>query len=280
MGKRIDTVEREGLTFDVRDEGPIDGEPVVLLHGFPQDARSWDAVAARLHEAGYRTIAPDQRGYSPRARPGRRRDYRIPALVDDIVALVGAIGGGPVHLVGHDWGAVVAWVVAARRPDLVRTLTAVSVPHPAAFMRAMVTSPQLLKSWYILAFQLPWIPEMLLSNDAVTRFVLRRSGQPPETAERDAARMADASAVRGGVNWYRALFFADPRETVGRVRVPTLMVWSDGDIALTRAGADGTGKYVSAPYRLEVLEGVSHWIPDEVPDELGRLIVEHAGVHS
>jgi pimeloyl-ACP methyl ester carboxylesterase len=280
MGERLGTVEREGLIFDIRDEGPLDGEPVVLLHGFPQDARSWDAVAARLHDAGYRTIAPDQRGYSPRARSPRRRDYRIPALVDDIVALIDTAGGNPVHLVGHDWGAVVAWGVATRRPDLVRTLTAVSVPHPAAFVRAAFTSSQLLRSWYILAFQLPWIPEKLLSNETIARFVLRRSGQPPEAAARDAARMAEPSAVRGGVHWYRALLFADPRETLGRVTVPTLMVWSDGDIALARAGADATEKFVSGPYRLEVLEGVSHWIPDEVPDRLARLIAEHAGVHS
>lgn len=280
MGERLGTVEREGLIFDVRDEGPVDGEPVVLLHGFPQDARSWDAVAARLHDAGYRTLAPDQRGYSPRARSHRRRDYGIPALVDDIVALIDAAGGNPVHLVGHDWGAVVAWGVAARRPDLVRTLTAVSVPHPAAFVRAVFTSSQLLRSWYILAFQLPWIPEKLLSNETIARFVLRRAGQLPEAAARDAARMAEPFAVRGGVHWYRALLFANPRETLGRVTVPTLMVWSDGDIALARTGADATEKFVSGPYRLEVLEGVSHWIPDEAPDRLARLIVEHAGVHS
>lgn len=281
MGERITTVDRGGLTFDVRDEGPIGGEIVVLLHGFPQDSRSWEGVAPILHDAGYRTIAPDQRGCSPRARPRRRRDYRIPEVTDDAVALIETVGAGSrVHLVGHDWGSVVAWSVAARRPDLVQSLTAVSVPHPAAFLRAFVTSTQLLRSWYMLLFQFPWIPEYLLSNERIANSVLRRSGQPPAAAARDAARLADRSAVRGGVNWYRAMLWADPKATLEPVTVPTLMVWSDCDIAVGPAGVDATPRYVSGPYRSETLAGVSHWIPDEVPDELARLVVEHATVNS
>lgn len=279
MGERITTVERHGLTFDVRDAGPIDGEHIVLLHGFPQDSRSWDDVAPRLHDAGYRTLAPDQRGYSPGARPRRRRDYRLQLLADDAIALIEATEG-PVHLVGHDWGAVVAWMVAARRPDLVRSLTAVSVPHPAAFLRSFVTSAQLFKSWYILAFQVPWIPEILLSNEAIGRFVLRRSGQPPAAVARDAARLADRSAVRGGVHWYRAVSLSDPRTSLGSVTVPTLMVWSDGDIAVGPAGVEATPRYVSGPYRSETLAGVSHWIPDEEPEALAKLVLEHAAVHA
>ncbi|TCN49005.1 pimeloyl-ACP methyl ester carboxylesterase [Rhodococcus sp. SMB37] len=275
MGERIGTVVRDGLTFDVRDQGPIDGEPVVLLHGFPQDARSWDGVAANLHEAGYRAIAPDQRGYSPRARPRRRRDYRLFHLADDVDALIAQLGAGPVHLVGHDWGAAVAWVLAARRPSAVRTLTAVSVPHPAAFLRSMVTSTQLLKSWYMLAFQLPWIPERLLSVPAVSNAVLRKTGQLPFAAARDVERMGDRPAVRGGLNWYRALPLTDPRSSLGRVEVPTLMVWSDADVAIGRAAVDANPRYVAAPYRLETLGGVSHWIPDEAPDKLADLILAH-----
>ncbi len=108
MGERITTIERDGLRFDIRDEGPIDGEPIVLLHGFPQDSRSWDAVAPRLHAAGYRTFAPDQRGYSPGARPPRRRDYSLDLLVGDVAALIESVPGGRAHVVGHDWGAAVA----------------------------------------------------------------------------------------------------------------------------------------------------------------------------
>ncbi|MGU3585525.1 alpha/beta fold hydrolase [Rhodococcus sp. C26F] len=279
MGERITTVERDGLRFDIRDDGPIDGEPIVLLHGFPQDSRSWEAVAPHLHAAGYRTFAPDQRGYSPGARPRRRRDYRLRHLVDDAVALIDVVPGKNVHVVGHDWGAVVAWGLATRRAELVRTVTAVSVPHPAAFLRAFGTSLQLLRSWYMLAFQVPWIPEILLSNEAIGRSVLRRTGQPAEAAERDSARMADPDAVRGGVNWYRAVPFVDPRATLEPVRVPTLMVWSDGDVAIAPAGVDATARYVSGPYRRETLVGTSHWIPDEEPEKLARLVLEHIAAH-
>lgn len=280
MGDRITTVERDGLRLDVRDEGPLDGEPIVLLHGFPQDSRSWNEVAPHLHAAGYRTLALDQRGYSPGARPARRRDYRIDLLVDDVVALVDSVPGGRAHVVGHDWGALVAWALAAHRPDLVHSMTAVSVPHPAAFLRSFGTSMQLLRSWYILAFQLPWIPEILLSNKMFASAVLRRTGQPSAAAERDAARLADPAAVRGGLHWYRAVPLANVRATMKTVTVPTLMVWSDNDIAIGPAGVEATHRYVSGPYRAETLAGTSHWIPDEEPEELARLVREHVAARN
>ncbi|MGW0019464.1 alpha/beta fold hydrolase [Rhodococcus sp. NPDC003382] len=276
MPERIESFSRAGLTFDVRDQGPLDGEPIVLLHGFPQDARSWDGVAPLLHARGYRTIAPDQRGYSPDARPRRRRDYRQSELVADTAALIDRIGR-PVHVVGHDWGAVVAWATAARHPHLVRSLTAVSVPHPAAFVRALGTSLQLFRSWYMLFYQLPWLPERLFADEKTARRVLRRSGQPANAAARDAARLADRAAVRGGLNWYRALSVWSPREAVGRVPVPTLMVWSDGDFAIGRSGPAASGRWVTGPFRFETLPGVSHWIPDEAPEALAELVVEHLG---
>lgn len=276
MSERIETFDRAGLTFDVRDEGPPDGEPVLLLHGFPQDSRSWNDVASLLHARGYRTITPDQRGCSPGARPHGRRDYRQSELVADVAALVDRVGR-PVHVVGHDWGAVVAWDTAARHPELVRSLTAVSVPHPAAFIRALGTSRQLFRSWYMVFFQLPWLPEKVLSGTNRAYRILRRSGQPPAAAARDAARLADRDAARGGLNWYRALPMSDPRDVTGRVSVPTLMVWSDSDFALDRAGPATSGRWVTGPFRFETLHGVSHWIPDEVPEVLAELVVEHVG---
>jgi len=267
---RVETLVRGGLTFDVRDTGPADGDPILLLHGFPQDLHSWDAVVPRLHASGFRTLVPDQRGYSPRARPRRRRDYRIPLLADDAAALADAVGRS-VHVVGHDWGAAVAWTLAARRPDLVRTLTAVSVPHPAAFLRSFVTSTQLLKSWYMFAFQLPWLPERLLSTPSIGTAMLRRTGQGPEAA----ARMSDPSVVRGGLHWYRAMPLSGPKASLARVSVPTLMVWSDRDTAIGRAGVDATARYVTGPYRLAIFRGVSHWIPDETPDRLADEILDH-----
>src|SRR5699024_5511668 len=146
------TFARGPLRFRAVVAGPDDGEPVVLLHGFPQRVSSWDAVAPLLHEAGCRTIALDQRGYCATARPRGRRAYRLSELVGDVLALLDTLaaegGSGTAHVVGHDWGAVVAWALAAAHPERVRTLVPVSVPPPAAFLRSMVTSDQLGRSWY------------------------------------------------------------------------------------------------------------------------------------
>ena len=271
------TFRRGRLVFDVSDDGPADGEIVVLLHGFPQRRSSWRSVSDRLTEQGYRTLAPDQRGYSPRANPRGRWSYRMGELVDDVVALIEAAGGGPVHVVGHDWGAAVAWSLASRRPELVRTVTALSVPHPAAYLRAMWTSKQGLLSWYMYAFQLPWVPELLITSrrGRVLRRLLERIGQSPEVARRDAQGFGTYAAARGAVNWYRAMFLADPRDALVPVVRPTLFVWSDGDTAIARRGAELCADWVRAPYRFEVLTGVSHWIPDEAPDAVAELLLEH-----
>ncbi len=279
-GVREIRFSRGPLGFRAVDSGPVNGDPVVLLHGFPQRTSSWDAVTPLLHEAGLRTIALDQRGYCATARPRGRRAYRLPELVDDVLGLLDAAGpgGSPLasaHLVGHDWGAAVAWGVAGAHPDRVRTLTAVSVPHPAAFLRAMVTSSQLLRSWYIGFFQLPWIPERLLSarGPRLARG-LHRAGMSPAMAERFSTEMQDDGALPGGIGWYRALPFSSPRVATARTRVPTTYVWSSGDIALGRGGAELTGRFVDADYRFEEMTGVSHWIPDERPADLARIIIE------
>ena len=274
-GQRMTTFTRDGLVFDVRDTGPADGTPVVLLHGFPQDSRAWEAVSCLLHARGYRTLAPDQRGYSPGARPRSRRAYRASELTADVVALVEAAGLGPVHLVGHDWGAVVAWGVAAARPDLFRSLTAVSVPHPAAFMRSLVTSSQGLRSWYMAVFQLPWWPERQLSSGKPCERALRSIGMSREAATRDAARMRDLRTARGALNWYRAMAFSRSGALRAPVTVPTLHVWSDGDAAIGPKGAALTPRFVTGPYRYEVLHGVSHWIPEEAPARLDALLGRH-----
>jgi pimeloyl-ACP methyl ester carboxylesterase len=245
---------------------------VVLLHGFPQRATSWDRVVPFLHAAGYRTIVPDQRGYSRGARPRGRSSYRMRTLVGDTVALVAAAGGSPVHLVGHDWGAAVAWATAASRPDLVRTLTSVSVPHPGAFVRSLRRPGQLRKSWYMAFFQLPWLPEWLMSRPRYAEHNV--GGMPPETLARVRPEIVEDGALTGALNWYRAMPLSDRGLLRHRVRVPTTHVWSDHDVALGREGADLTAGYVDAPYRLEVLAGVSHWIPDEVPERLAAIILE------
>jgi pimeloyl-ACP methyl ester carboxylesterase len=272
----VDSFRRDGLTFDVRDGGPADGEPVVLLHGFPQDASAWDGVAAALHGRGLRTLAPDQRGYSPMARPRRRAAYRMRELVDDVCALLDTAGLGRAHVVGHDWGAAVGWALAAWHPDRVHTLTALSVPHPGAMARAMVTSDQALRSYYMALFQVPLLPErvLLAGGGATLRRGLRRGGLPADRADHYVDRMREPGALSAALNWYRALPW-NVRDRVGRVRVPTLLIWSTRDTFLGRAGVVHTERFCTAGYRLAVLEDVPHWIPELAADRVAELVTAH-----
>lgn len=272
MGERVTSIERAGLVFDVRDDGPLDGEPVVLLHGFPERATSWRHVAPLLNAAGCRTLAMDQRGYAPRARPRRRRDYRLPELAADTAALVRRVGGSA-HLVGHDWGGAVAWAVAQHHPDRVRTLTAVSAPHPQAFLDATRHSRQLLKSWYMGFFQLPWLPEAVAGSE---RFgtALRKGGMTADDVARFRREIVDDGALRTALHWYRAVPLTPRSGTRAPVRVPTTVVWSDGDVAIERWGAVHSEQYVEGPFRLVALEGVSHWIPTEAPEALAEAVLD------
>jgi pimeloyl-ACP methyl ester carboxylesterase len=279
----MDRYRRGNLVFDVIDAGLSDGPPVVLLHGFPQVNTSWSRVIDRLSEAGYRCLAPNQRGYSPGARPTRRRDYRMPELVEDVRALIDASGASRVHLVRHDWGAAVCWGVAAQLPDRVATVSPLSVPHPAAFLKALMTSRQGLASWYMYAFQLARLPELFIlgrqGNTARLAKVLRSSGQSAEAADRDARAMAEPGALTAALNWYRAMPLSDMRSAMGKISVPTLYVWSDGDTAVLSKAARNCGRYVTGEYRYEVLHGVSHWIPDERPDAIADLLLEWFATH-
>lgn len=191
----IDLVDHDGVSLDVRDEGPRSGEVVVLLHGFPQDSRCWAEVAPILHRAGLRTLAPDQRGYSPGARPREVSAYRVGALAADVLAVLDAAGVERAHVVGHDWGGAVAWYLGERHPGRVETLTVVSTPHPRALARSMTRSLQPLRSWYTLAVQLPVLPELVLAR--TLRPALRLSGLPDHLADRYARRLGDPAALEG-----------------------------------------------------------------------------------
>ena len=269
----VDSYRRDGLTFDVRDAGPDDGEPVVLLHGFPQDSSAWDRMAPALHQHGLRTLAPDQRGYSPMARPRGRAAYRLRETVNDVLALLDAAGLDSAHVVGHDWGGIVGWALGAWHPDRLRSLTALSVPHPGAMARAMVTSDQALRSYYMGLFQLPVLPEQLLltGNGAALRRMLAHGGLPEDAVDRYARRMQEPGALTAAINWYRALPWSG-RDPVGKVRVPTLHVWSTGDAFLGRAATEDTARFVDAYYRLEVLDGVTHWIPELAAERTAELV--------
>jgi pimeloyl-ACP methyl ester carboxylesterase len=280
----MEQFRRGELVFDVIDEGPADGPVVILLHGFPNQNIMWRRITPRLAAEGYRCLAPRQRGYSPGARPARRRDYRADDLAEDIRTLIDASGAQRVHLVGHDWGATVAWRVAQLYPDRLLTVTALSVPHPGAFVKAMWTSRQALASWYILFFQLPRIPEWYLLHRRGTftfsGFVKQRAEHAPELAKAEAEAMREPGALTAALNWYRALPLSNSRDAGRTVTVPSMLIWSDGDIALKEKGARLTGDYVRADYRFEVLKGVSHWIVDEAADETADLLLEWFAAHS
>ncbi len=255
---------RDGLTFDVTDRGDPTAPPVLLLHGFPEDRHSWEPVTDRLVDTGLRTLAPDQRGYSPRARPSEPypQAYTLTELADDALALLDAAGIEQVHLVGHDWGGALAWTLAGGHPDRIATLTVLSTPHPAALRQAATSAPwQLVHSAYMLFFQLPRLPERVL----VRRLegLLISSGMPRAEAERYAGRMREPGALRGALGWYRAM--GHSRGAVHRCRVPTTFVWGRHDGFLGRQAAESTGAMVLADYRfVEVDEG--HWLPERQPD--------------
>lgn len=287
MMLNMDQYRRGEFIFDVTDSGPADGPVVVLLHGFPQQNSSWEQIIPLLTAKGFRCLAPNQRGYSPGARPTRRRDYRATELVKDILALIDASGADRVHLVGHDWGAAVAWGVAGTAPERLASMSALSVPHPMAFMRSMLTSRQGLASWYMYVNQLPWVAErFMLGRDGKGKTmakVLTRSGLPPEAAARDARSMAEPGALTAALNWYRAtpMDFSGlgVRSKAQKITVPTLYVWSDRDIALTAKPARDTANYVSGPYRFETLAGASHWLPEEKPAEVAELLLQWFAAH-
>ena len=268
--------------FEARAAGPEGGELVLLLHGFPQTSWSWRHQLTALGDAGYWAVAPDQRGYSPGARPAAVERYASPHLVADVLALAEELGGNTFHLVGHDWGAAVAWQVAGRHAERLRTLTVLSVPHPLAFGRALSGeggSDQAARSSYFELFRSDGAADAFLADDAAgLRNVYAATGLPVDDVGPYLDVLTQPGALQAALNWYRA---ADPSlvEGMGAVTTPTLFVWSTEDPALGREGAEWTAEYVEGPYRFEVLEGVGHWIAEEAPDRLNRLLLEHLGAH-
>jgi pimeloyl-ACP methyl ester carboxylesterase len=279
----VDTYRRGELSFDVVDRGPEDGETVVLLHGFPQTAASWDRVVPALVGAGLRVLAPDQRGYSPGARPAGRRAYRLDEPTADVVALLDAAGVRRAHVVGHDWGGAVAWSLGMGHPERLASLTSLSTPHPGAMLRALVRSDQLLRSWYMAAFQLPVVPERLMAIETPAgreRMVrsLVGAGLGADHAREYAARLAEPGALTAALNWYRGIPLGPPRAP-RPVTVPTLFVWGPDDPFLSRAAAEGTARRVSGPYRFAELPGAGHWLPEQHADDVADLVLDHVRQH-
>lgn len=267
------------LVYDARTRGAEDARPVLLLHGFPQTSRSLDAVADRLAANGCRTIAPDQRGYSPGARPEEVDAYGMGPIVADTVGMIDALGLPAVDVVGHDWGSNVGWMLASWHPDRVRTLTAVSVPHPLAFGWAFKNDlEQQQKSSYMALFRTPGMAEEVLLADGGRR--LRRTmdggGIADDALDEYVDHLSQPGALTAALNWYRAMSGADLAD-LGPVTVPTTYVWSTGDVAVGRAAAERCARHVEADYRFVELAGVSHWIPEQAPGDLAEAVLARLG---
>lgn len=252
------------------------GKLVLLLHGYPETSEAWREQLQPLAAAGYYAVAPNQRGYSPGARPAGIEPYAIPSLIADVFAMATALGADTFDVVGHDWGAAVAWVVAAAKPERVRSLAAVSVPHPDAFSAAFANpdGEQTRKSRYIDAFRAEGSEDRFTANGGAGMAVIYGDAVPKAKVDAYLEVLGTPEAMGAALNWYRATDFKTSAR-LGPVRVPTLFVWSTDDIAIARSGAEATKDFVDAPYRFEVLEGVSHWIPEETPDRLRDLLLAH-----
>ena len=271
-------IEVGDFTFDVRTAGPEDGEAVILLHGFPQTSYEWRHQIRGLAAAGFRVVAPDQRGYSPGARPPDIADYALPLLVQDVLDLADAVGVERFHIVGHDWGAAVAWGIAVAARDRVITANPVSVPHPDAFARVLSdpASCQPEASSYFDVFVQPDSEDAFLANDnALLRGIY--DGIEGAAVDEYVRVLGSKPALGAALNWYRANIGDRNLQgpALGPVEVPTMFTWSDGDTALCIDGALLTEEYVSGSYRFEVLEGVNHWIPDLAAEAMTTLLLEH-----
>jgi pimeloyl-ACP methyl ester carboxylesterase len=274
------TLRANGLAFNVAEAG--DGPPVLLLHGFPDSWRLWRHQIAALAAAGYRAVAPDLRGFGASDKPEAVEAYRMRTLVGDVVGLLDGLGVERAAVVGHDWGASLAWVVAMFVPDRVSRLVAVSVGHPRAYAAAGL--PQWRASWYMLWFQFPGVAERVLPADD-WRFFRRWAwngaapGQDPD-ADRQVADLSRPGALTAGLNWYRAnvnpaRFVRDGADSsLPPVACPTMGIWSSDDFALTEAQMTGSERFVTGPWRYVRLDGVDHWVPVHAPERLNQLLVE------
>jgi pimeloyl-ACP methyl ester carboxylesterase len=272
------------LTFDALVTGQPGAPLVLLLHGFAESMHCWRAQVAALAAAGYRAVAPSQRGYSPGARPdtGDTANYHIDRLMDDAMMIVGASGHDDLrfHLVGHDWGGSIAWALADRFPDRLASLTVLSRPHPNAFNRAlqMPDGDQAQRSRHHKAFLEPGAADLLLAdNSKWLRERLSAAGVPSASIEAHVAVLGNKDAMEAALTWYRAR--GAIRSPLGPIRVPTLYIWGDADDTVGRVAAEGTGDFIAAPYRFEVLPGVGHFAADQVPDRVGELLLQQVAAY-
>ena len=265
---RVD-VNGTGIEVEVVGEG----RPVVLLHGFPDSSRLWRHQTAALADAGFKVIAPDLRGYGGSDKPADVGAYSILFLAGDVVGVLDHLGVDRAHVVGHDWGAALAWAFASVMPDRVDHLVTLSVGHPRAFVAAGMEQRQ--KSWYMLLFQYPDIAEQWLSADGWVNF--REWCHHPD-ADAVIADLERNGSLTPALNYYRAnippeSYIAPPLE-LPAIQAPTMGIWSSNDFALVEAQMTRSCAFVEAPWRYERIDGVDHWMQLEAPDEVNRLLLD------
>ena len=271
----VSTIGVNGINLSVHVDGPEDGRPVLLLHGFPDSHNIWRHQVAALTAAGYRTIVPDQRGYGESDAPEGVDAYAVPTIALDAIGVLDALGIERAIVVGHDWGASVAWLVATIFPDRVERLCSASVGHPTAFFTAGGFA-QKEKSWYMLFYQAEGIAEEWLSRDGFANF--RALAKDPVDFGRNASDMSKPGRLTAALNWYRATTnaaaFAAPALELPPVSCPTMGVWSSGDYALTEAQMTASADHVTGPWRYERIEDAGHDVPVAAPDQLNALLLD------
>jgi pimeloyl-ACP methyl ester carboxylesterase len=257
-----------GIEYEVTGEG----RPVILLHGFPDSGRLWRHQVPALAEAGFQVIVPDLRGYGRSGKPADVDAYSLLLLAGDVQAVLGDLGIARAHVVGHDWGAALGWVLASFAPDSVDHLAVMSVGHPATFRRTM---RQREKSWYMLLFQFPGVAERWLSDDGWANF-REWTGHPD--ADQVIADLEAGGSLTPGLNWYRANLppesWVDPPLQFPPVQAPAMGIWSTGDVALTEVQMTDSAQNVAGLWRYERLDGPGHWMQLEAPAEVNALLLD------
>jgi len=277
---RLRPIAVDGVALHCLEAGPDDGTPVIVLHGFPECSYGWHRQLPALVAAGYRVIAPDQRGYNRSSKPRGATAYDLDALAADILGLADRLQLGRVRLVGHDWGASVAWWLATFHPERLDRIVVINAPHPAQWRAAMRDDPaQRRKSWYVHAFRLPWLPEaaMRAGNFRALARGLVDSSRPGTFDEAQLARYREAWAQPGALtamlNWYRALLRRRMPDRLPRITVPVLMIWGVDDQFGERSVAQASIDQCDHG-RVVYVDAATHWVHHEEPDRVNALLLE------
>jgi pimeloyl-ACP methyl ester carboxylesterase len=271
--------ERDGVRLHAVAAGPTDGPLLILLHGFPEFWYSWRKQIGPLAAAGFRVIAPDQRGYNLSSKPARISDYAVSNLTADVIAIADQLGHDKFFLAGHDWGAAVAWAIALQYPQRLNKLAVLNVPHPVVFLRTINGNPrQMLRSWYIAFFQLPRIPEWRFSanNFAMGTRSLKASSRPGTFTAEDLDRYREAwshpGTVTAMINWYRAFAKHRPQLRDSQVHVPTRILWGQLDRFLLSEMAQESVKFCDSA-ELTYFPNASHWLQHEEPGNVNEALI-------